>query len=225
MKRAPRGYGSAAVTHAAPAPRRRRSLAGRIAMWALVTLGAVIALGWLFVGRHHERFRIPSESMAPTVTVGDKVVLNHNAYGEDGPALQDVVIINPPVGASSAEGPRCGQDLVETQMCAKPTPGLDDVKFVKRVVGLPGDRLALDGGIVIRNGEKLHEPYAQACEEEAEACDFAQEIEVPPDHFFMLGDNRGASDDSRFWGPVPARAVLGRVERCSLVLVGCDPVR
>jgi signal peptidase I len=54
-------------------------------------------------------------------------------------------------------------------------------------------------------------------------CTFMRAITIPPDHWFMLGDNRGASDDSRFWGPVPTRAIIGRVDDCGFMDIHCSP--
>ena len=73
----------------------------------------------------------------------------------------------------------------------------------------PGDKLRIEGGKVIRNGKPVEEPYAQPCED-SEGCDFPTEITIPAGHYFMMGDNRGSSDDSRFWGPVPEKWIIGQ---------------
>ena len=72
-----------------------------------------------------------------------------------------------------------------------------------------GDRIALRGGKVIRNGKPETTKGPRACSDAG--CDFPREITVPEGHLFLLGDNRGASDDSRFWGPVPEDSVVGRL--------------
>jgi signal peptidase I len=73
---------------------------------------------------------------------------------------------------------------------------------------VPGDRLAVKEGRVYINGKRQNEPFIRpdaACE----TCNEPREITIPPDHFFMMGDNRGNSTDSRVWGPVPKKWVIG----------------
>ena len=84
------------------------------------------------------------------------------------------------------------------------------VKFIKRVVAGPGDRVAFRQGLVIRNGPAVAEPYARRCTDRQ--CELPTAITVPPGTWFLAGDNRGESDDSRFWGPVPTKAVTGIVK-------------
>jgi signal peptidase I len=96
--------------------------------------------------------------------------------------------------------------------------------FVKRVVAGPGDLIAIVGGHVVRNGVREAEPYAASCDPGA-ACDFPTAVRVPPDEYYVLGDNRGVSDDSRFWGPVPSGWIIGTVVHCSLLDTVCHPVR
>ena len=76
-------------------------------------------------------------------------------------------------------------------------------------MGEPGDKIKIENGRVIRNGTALKEPYARPCGT-APGCDYPQEITIPKDHYFMMGDNRGSSDDSRFWGPVPRGWIIGQ---------------
>ena len=72
---------------------------------------------------------------------------------------------------------------------------------------MPGDTIAVVGGHVIRNGKRTSEPFASGCSR-AE-CNL-NPITVPKDTYFMMGDNRGNSDDSRFWGPVPRKWIIGK---------------
>jgi signal peptidase I len=82
------------------------------------------------------------------------------------------------------------------------------VNFIKRVVAGPGDTLAIRDGRVILNGRPQKEPFIRPCSA-GQDCNFPRPIRVPPAHWFMMGDNRGLSDDSRFWGPVPKDWVVG----------------
>jgi signal peptidase I len=182
-------------------------------------IGALLSAGVLLrTVRDAKDYRVPSEAMVPTVQVGDRVTLNQGAYDDDAPEIGDVVIHHPPVSAE--EGIACGE---VGQMCAQVPEERADVTFIKRVVAGPGDRIALRDGRVVRNGELGDEPYIADCGD-VEACDFPRPITVPEGHYFLLGDNRGASDDSRFWGPVPREWILGRVEECDLARVSCTPI-
>jgi signal peptidase I len=83
-------------------------------------------------------------------------------------------------------------------------------RFAVLKFGAPdgGDRISMRGGQIVRNGKRETTDGPRACT--GAPCDFPDTVEVPKGHFFMLGDNRGASDDSRFWGPVPEGWVIGR---------------
>jgi len=151
-------------------------------------------------------YRIPSESMVPTLEINQRVLVNRIGNNFSDPSVGDVMVFHPPTGATNG-GQQCGVDVQNT-LCPKPTSDKADVNFIKRVVGGPGDTLRVIDGKVIRNGKPLDEPYAQPCGG-GENCTFRGSIKVPPDHYFMMGDNRGASDDSRFWGPVPRDWFIG----------------
>jgi signal peptidase I len=159
-------------------------------------------------------YRIPSSSMEPTLHVGDRVLVDRFAkrvLGHD-PKAGDIVVFHPPAGADPSS-PVCGdtnQGQGSSTPCSKPTPEKSSQTFIKRVVGVGGDRIALRGGHVIRNGEPAKEPFAAPCDPSSGACDFPTEITVPKGYIYMLGDNRGNSDDSRFWGPVPLGWVVGK---------------
>jgi signal peptidase I len=152
-------------------------------------------------------YRIPSPSMVPTLEIGQRVLVNRLGSRFSDPEVGDVVVFHPPAGAE-APSPRCGASAAAGQPCAKPTRERADVNFIKRVVAGPGDRLAVDDGHVILNGKRQTESFAEPCGG-GSGCNFRREITVPAGHYFMMGDNRGSSDDSRFWGPVPRRWVIG----------------
>ena len=84
--------------------------------------------------------------------------------------------------------------------------------MVKRVVAVPGDRISIKDGHVIRNGVRERDPYIADCGGES-LCNFRKPVLIPRGEYFMLGDNRGASDDSRFWGPVRKSWIVGRMIR------------
>ncbi len=93
--------------------------------------------------------------------------------------------------------------------CAEPTPEQADVNFIKRIVAGPGDTLRIEDGQPVVNGVKASEDFIRACRPGGE-CNLPTEITIPADHYFMMGDNRGESDDSRFWGPVPRDWIIGK---------------
>jgi signal peptidase I len=161
-------------------------------------------------------YRIPSGSMLPTLKVGQTVTSNNAAMRAHPPALGDIVVFHPPKGydagcADPSEGQAGGANK---RACGVARTGESSLTFIKRVVGLPGDRIAIIGGHVYRNGIREQEPYIAAClAAEADTCQFPVPITVPPGDYYMLGDNRGASDDSRFWGPVPRAWIVGVLER------------
>jgi signal peptidase I len=148
-------------------------------------------------------YRVPSGSMVPTIDIGDRVLADRH---DASPHVGDVVIAHPPVGALED---RCGAPQSGAP-CGRATAGLSDVSFIKRVVAGPGDTIAFRHGLVIRNGRPADEPYARGCTDEP--CELPAAITVPAGTWFLAGDDRGASDDSRFWGPVPTDAITGIVK-------------
>jgi signal peptidase I len=144
--------------------------------------------------------------MVPTLVEGQRILVNRIGNRFSDPEIGDVVVFHPPAGAEN--GQSCGAAPPEGQPCDTPTEERADVNFVKRVVAGPGDRISIDDGRVVLNGERQDEDFIRPCGEGSD-CDFPREITVPADHYFMMGDNRGASDDSRFWGPVPREWIIG----------------
>jgi signal peptidase I len=159
-------------------------------------------------------YRIPSGSMEPTLAVGERVIVNRIGNRFAAPSVGDIVVFHPPRGADVNEN-ACGnpgqgpfyEGPKSHEPCARPTPTPSSQNFIKRVVGLPGDRIAVRDGHVVRNGVEQREPFIHPCGGGPD-CNLAP-IVVEPGHYFMMGDNRGASDDSRYWGPVARGWIIG----------------
>jgi signal peptidase I len=170
----------------------------------VVALGLALGIQAFLV----KPYRIPSESMVPTLAVGQRVLVNRIGARFSAPDVGDVVVFHPPAGAE--QNNVCGQGTPPPgAVCDKPTSQEASVNFIKRVVAGPGDRIAILNGHVVLNGKRQKEPFAEPCGG-GEGCDFPKTVTVPPDHYFMMGDNRGSSDDSRFWGPVPRKWIIGQ---------------
>ncbi|MGZ5325912.1 MAG: signal peptidase I [Solirubrobacterales bacterium] len=153
-------------------------------------------------------YQIPSESMEPTLDVGQRVLVNRFGYRLGDPSIGDIVVFNPPVGAE--RGNQCGAARRQGQPCPTSTSEKADVNFIKRIVAGPGDTLAVQDGHPVVNGVlKSDEDFISPCKPGGE-CDLPVQITIPPDQYFMMGDNRGESDDSRFWGPVPRDWLIGK---------------
>ena len=114
-------------------------------------------------------------------------------------------MFHPPEGADSEQ---CGRAHPATAACDWPNPESNET-FVKRIVAGPGDVITIQDGHVIRNGRREADTYTSPCSPGEEDCTFATPIRVPRGMWFVMGDNRGDSDDSRFWGPVPAGWIIG----------------
>lgn len=172
-----------------------------------------------------EAFQIPTASMEGTLLVGDFLLVNKMVYGAEIPGTRarlpalgrpdrgDIVVFEPPPSAGQPER----------------------TNYVKRIVGAPGDTLYMRDGILYRNGERADEPYAQHSRpfEDPYSPQFRWQrtylvrdgkdrseyrptrdnwgpIAVPGDRYFVMGDNRDNSEDSRYWGFVPVNAIKGR---------------
>jgi signal peptidase I len=164
-------------------------------------------------------FRIPSESMDPTLRVGDFLLMNKQAFAPHG--RLDFLLPRTPV--------RRGDVAVFHY------PVHPEVDFIKRVVGLPGDRLHLRDGRLFVNGKAVDEPYAfyAASAPDSFRDNFPAlhsidsnvdpawwmmmrqdvrdgDLYIPPGRYFAMGDNRNDSEDSRYWGFVPESALVGK---------------
>jgi signal peptidase I len=134
----------------------------------------------LFIGINavSARIRVDGSSMEPTLHNGEFIIVNKLAYRLGEPRLGDVIVFRFPND-----------------------PGQD---YIKRVIGVPGDRIEVSQGHVSVNGKMLDEPYIAAMP------NYSGDWTVPTDALFVLGDNRNNSSDSRNWGPVTMEAVIGK---------------
>ncbi|MGM9991733.1 MAG: signal peptidase I [Candidatus Bruticola sp.] len=127
-------------------------------------------------------FYIPSESMVPTLKVNDYILVNRFIYQMAKPSRGEIIVFHPP----HVENP-------------------EETDFIKRVVAVENDVVEVAGGVLYLNGLPQDEPFIK---ERIEA-DFPA-YRVPKDHVFVMGDNRNNSDDSRYWGPLPLKNVVGK---------------
>lgn len=180
--------------------------------WGLRILGGVGALlvaggiALVIVINGDNRLDTIGPSMKPTLQGREKLDVDTGAYDEATPQIGDIITAQGPEGIrleACAEGPEKGSP------CARSGDGYSTIRVVKRVVGLPGDEIAFaPDGTVIRNGEKADEPYILKCYRE---CGLPNAITVPDGYYFIAGDNRPVSSDSRYWGAIPLEAIDGKV--------------
>ena len=150
-----------------------------------------------------QAFKIPTGSMKPNLLVGDHLIVNKFIFAPAVFGLERVLLPMRPIERG---------DIIVFKFPEEP-----ERDFIKRVIGLPGDTLELRNQTVLINGQALTEPYAHylfppAAEGQMEG-DLRRKygpVTVPAGHFFMMGDNRDDSQDSRFWGFLPETYVKGR---------------
>lgn len=147
----------------------------------------------------YETFSIPSSSMNETLMQGDFIMANTWAFSSRTPARGEVVVFRHPVDPS--------------------------ILYVKRVIGLPGEVLDIGAGAVRVNGEVLAESYVKPDNNQRLAFDRPGTHSVPTDAYFLMGDNRDTSHDSRFWGAVPAENLYGSVVFIGFSFSGQDGIR
>jgi signal peptidase I len=149
--------------------------------------------------------------MTPTLRVGQTVTADR-ASATQPLTVGEIVIFHPPHGADEGNG-TCGDPTTginHSRPCDRATPGVSPQTFIKRIVAGPGDRISILDGRVTRNGVRESAPYAADCPDAVD-CDFPTAITVPAGQYYVLGDNRAASDDSRFWGPVARSSIIAIV--------------
>ncbi|HSZ04843.1 MAG TPA: signal peptidase I [Solirubrobacteraceae bacterium] len=177
-----------------------------------VALGLALAIQAFVV----KPYRIPSGSMEPTLKVGQRVLVNRIGTDFSEPHVGEIAVFHPPEGA---EQQLCGPTAHSVDpggaACSQPLSKEASVNFIKRIVAGPGDEIYVKEGHVFRKAAGKsqfvaeQDSYIKACGSSSE-CNFTTPIKIPPGHWFMMGDNRGNSDDSRFWGPVPTGWIIGQ---------------
>ncbi len=190
---------------------RKKSVASSlIELVVIVVIALGLALGiQAFIVKP---YRIPSGSMLPTLQINQRILVDRIGAHFSSPNVGDIIVFHPPKNyAEGCADPNQGESLsgVDGQPCDVAWTQPSSETFVKRVVGLPGDRLSIVNGHVIRNGVREQDAYIDECGD-GDACTFPGTIVVPKNDYYMMGDNRGASDDSRFWGPVPKAWIIGK---------------
>lgn len=170
---------------AAPAPRSRRR---RWVIEGAVILVAAVVLAVLLRAFVVQVFYVPSTSMLPTLRPGDRIAVSKLSYHFHSIDRGDIIVFARP----PAE--HCGGPVV---------PDL-----VKRVIGLPGDHISSRGNTVLIDGKPIPQPWLPKGTVLGKPI---TPMVVPPDHYYVLGDNRARSCDSRYWGTVPRSLVVGKV--------------
>ena len=179
----------------------------------VVIVATALSLALLIQAFVIKPYRIPSGSMLPTLHINQRVLVNRIGTHFSTPRLGDIIVFHPPKNyaagcANPSEGEnQAGQDGARACDVVQ-TPESSET-FIKRVVGLPGDRLSIRSGHVIRDGTAEKDSYIVSCTGGG-SCDFPGTITVPRGDYYMMGDNRPNSEDSRFWGPVPKRWIIGK---------------
>jgi signal peptidase I len=173
-----------------PEDDKRSSRTRSIIEWVVVIAGALV-VALLIKAFLIQAFYIPSESMVPTLEVGDRVLVNKLSYKLHDVNRGDLVVFERPEGETN-------QDVKD---------------LIKRVVGLPGEEIVIEDNVVFVDGEELPEDYlpvGTVTEQGSRTCERASPCVVPDDSVWVMGDNRQHSFDSRYFGPIKENTIVGR---------------
>lgn len=148
----------------------------------------MVVSGWLYLRSHYRFSRVQSTAMAPTIPPGSRVIWTPISSSE--PALDrwSIVVLRP--------------------------PGKEDIEVVKRVIGLPGESIEIREGTILIDGKAVNVPDSASALRVAEHRNrpvYEGAVRIPDECVFVIGDNTRSSMDSRDYGPVPRRAILGHV--------------
>lgn len=152
---------------------------------------------------------IPSASMHPTLIEGDRIFVERFTRFYADPKRGDVMVFYPPFEEIKTNPVAIFSRL--TGFFCK------DIAYIKRVIGMPGDKFEVKIGSdedyhVFINDKQIDEPYILSDEDYIPCSEdmFCGPMTIPPGHYFMMGDNRGNSQDSRFWGLLPRERMIGK---------------
>jgi signal peptidase I len=189
------GFGGESAGHPVAAPNGP----GRWVREAVVVILVALVVAFLLRTFVVQTFFIPSGSMEPTLQIGDRILVNKLSYHLHGVDRGDIIVFKRPA-AENCGGP----------------PVAD---LVKRVIGLPGETISASGGYVDINGKRLNETWLPASEQgmtgqgpAGTSSNLAHPYRIPKNNYFVMGDNRKDSCDSRYWGPVSRSLIVGKVE-------------
>jgi signal peptidase I len=165
----------------------------------IAVLLALFVRTWVF-----QAFKIPTGSMEQNLLIGDHLIVNKMTFAPAATSLDRLLLP--------------GREIDRGDVVVFKYPSEPERDFIKRVIGLPGDRVEMRQKQVHINGEPLDEPYAQylrpiAPEGESRPDNRLETygpVTVPPGQYFMMGDNRDNSEDSRYWGFLPREYVKGQ---------------
>jgi signal peptidase I len=193
------GVSAPASTGTRSAHGRRRSRRRGLMEWVVIVVVALVAA---FVIRTYlvESYVVPTGSMEPTIMPYDRILVNKLSFDFGQPHVGEIIVFNKPASDTSTSAPI----------------------LVKRLIGLPGQTLRSGpAGEIFVDGKLLNQPWLSAadkadggpaiCDPQLDTTDCSGGVlRLPAGEYFMMGDNRGDSDDSRYWGPISAKLFIGR---------------
>jgi signal peptidase I len=168
----------------------------RIWQW-FKSIGSTVAFVWVFTQGVAQATVVPTESMSPTILVGDHFFLDKVAFPANYPqAVQKYLPV---------------RSIHRGDIVALWSPENPNMRLVKRVIGLPGETLEVRARNVYIDGRRLNEPYVVHTDpREIDRRDNFGPVTIPAGRFFLMGDNRDNSNDSRFWGFAPRESFIGK---------------
>jgi signal peptidase I len=158
---------------------------------------STVVFVWFFTHHVAQATMVPTGSMKPTILVGDHFMLDKVAFPANYPDVVQKILPE--------------RKIHRSDILAFWSPEQADLRLVKRVIGLPGETLEIRNGDIYINGEKLNEPYVvHIVPQERRVLQNVAAIKIPENSFFMMGDNRDDSRDSRYFGVISREAMIGR---------------